>query len=354
MRTPQKSRYISQLLRERIIRRYYAPGEQLPHEIDLAEDLGISRNTLRAALTSLEEDKLLTRIKGKGTFVAERKKPLITLLLPCENFLLQENKSAFLLRQIYTGVFRAVRDFDCRLETIAVSATNTPEGITSGCLDSIGQDSLVIFSSTWFESLFQQVHERGARISLLDGQLLRPNLFPFTADWNIVDFNVSKEIQNATELLYLAGCRRIAFASVFVRRQDYPTLTGYRNGRNIGNLPDLSILCRDDEPEYNIRKIRSEYEKKKFDGLIINSNLVLQDNVSLHEYLGLPDHVRIFISDYSGYRPLPDDVYAYGSRNPVDAGYNAVKALFDTTQARHIVYDSEIHILEKIQQVNYA
>ena len=83
-------------------------------------------------------------------------------------------------------------------------------------------------------------------------------------------------------------------------------------------------------------------------------NLVLQDHVSLHEYLGLPDHVRIFISDYSGYRPLPDDVYAYGSRNPVDAGYNAVKALFDTTQARHIVYDSEIHILEKIQQVNYA
>ena len=67
--------------------RYYLPGEQLPHETDLASELGISRNTLRAALSGLEEEQLLKRIKGKGTFVAEREKPLITLLLPCENFL---------------------------------------------------------------------------------------------------------------------------------------------------------------------------------------------------------------------------------------------------------------------------
>jgi GntR family transcriptional regulator, transcriptional repressor for pyruvate dehydrogenase complex len=50
-----------------------APGDRLPPERDLADQLGIARSTLRQALTSLTESGHLvaTRGRGGGTFVSE-------------------------------------------------------------------------------------------------------------------------------------------------------------------------------------------------------------------------------------------------------------------------------------------
>jgi len=48
----------------------YQPGEQLPSEVDLAAQLGISRPTLREALLYLEQEGFIIRKHGVGTFVA--------------------------------------------------------------------------------------------------------------------------------------------------------------------------------------------------------------------------------------------------------------------------------------------
>lgn len=48
----------------------YQSGEQLPSENELAAQLGISRPTLREALLNLEQDGLVVRKHGVGTFVA--------------------------------------------------------------------------------------------------------------------------------------------------------------------------------------------------------------------------------------------------------------------------------------------
>jgi GntR family transcriptional regulator, transcriptional repressor for pyruvate dehydrogenase complex len=50
-----------------------APGERLPPERDLADQLGIARSTLRQALTTLTQSGHLTSVRGRtgGTFVAE-------------------------------------------------------------------------------------------------------------------------------------------------------------------------------------------------------------------------------------------------------------------------------------------
>jgi GntR family transcriptional regulator len=48
----------------------YEPGEQLPSEKLLAVQLGISRSTLREALLNLEQDGVVIRRHGVGTFVA--------------------------------------------------------------------------------------------------------------------------------------------------------------------------------------------------------------------------------------------------------------------------------------------
>lgn len=47
----------------------YDPGEQLPSESNLASQLGISRPTLREALFSLEQEGIIVRKHGVGTFV---------------------------------------------------------------------------------------------------------------------------------------------------------------------------------------------------------------------------------------------------------------------------------------------
>lgn len=46
------------------------PGTQLPTEIRLSEDYGISRQTVRRALSQLQKDGLIYSIQGSGSFVA--------------------------------------------------------------------------------------------------------------------------------------------------------------------------------------------------------------------------------------------------------------------------------------------
>lgn len=48
----------------------YQPGEQLPSEKKLSAQLGISRSTLREALLNLEQEGVIIRQHGVGTFVA--------------------------------------------------------------------------------------------------------------------------------------------------------------------------------------------------------------------------------------------------------------------------------------------
>lgn len=54
----------------------YKENEKLPSEFELAKQLGVSRATLREALRVLEEDNVITRRHGVGTFV--NPKPLFT------------------------------------------------------------------------------------------------------------------------------------------------------------------------------------------------------------------------------------------------------------------------------------
>ena len=59
-------------LRDAIADSRLSPKEALPPERELAEDLGVSRITVRKALEALVEEGMLNRRQGAGTFVAAR------------------------------------------------------------------------------------------------------------------------------------------------------------------------------------------------------------------------------------------------------------------------------------------
>jgi GntR family transcriptional regulator len=63
---------VEALLRKMIEEPELRKGGFLPNEVDLAKQLGISRNTIRQALNKLVFEGLLVRKKGVGTTVADR------------------------------------------------------------------------------------------------------------------------------------------------------------------------------------------------------------------------------------------------------------------------------------------
>lgn len=50
----------------------FTPGEKLPNELDLAQELGVSRATLREAIQSLTAQGVLEVRRGRGTYVSQR------------------------------------------------------------------------------------------------------------------------------------------------------------------------------------------------------------------------------------------------------------------------------------------
>lgn len=62
-------RQLADLLRGRIVEGETSVGDKIPSEAQLSESFGISRITVRQALDELENDGLLQRVPGKGTFV---------------------------------------------------------------------------------------------------------------------------------------------------------------------------------------------------------------------------------------------------------------------------------------------
>ena len=60
------------LLKNEINRGIYQSGQKIPGENELAEKYGMSRQTVRQALSLLEQESLIERRQGSGTYVRGR------------------------------------------------------------------------------------------------------------------------------------------------------------------------------------------------------------------------------------------------------------------------------------------
>jgi len=79
LRTDTRPLYL--LVEERLLslfeQGHFKPGEKLPSEPVLAQELGISRSTLREVLRVFEEEGLISRRRGVGTFILENRPRII-------------------------------------------------------------------------------------------------------------------------------------------------------------------------------------------------------------------------------------------------------------------------------------
>ncbi|OHB56893.1 MAG: hypothetical protein A2Y12_03050 [Planctomycetes bacterium GWF2_42_9] len=66
-------------LREQILNGCYAAGQKLPPERDLCTDFGVSRITARHAIRLLQEQGLVERFQGRGTYVRSTSPKKVTI-----------------------------------------------------------------------------------------------------------------------------------------------------------------------------------------------------------------------------------------------------------------------------------
>lgn len=64
---------LQEVIKQQIDSGFWAPGDRLPSEPELARRFAVSRIVVRQALAILEDDRQISRVKGKGTFVAQAK-----------------------------------------------------------------------------------------------------------------------------------------------------------------------------------------------------------------------------------------------------------------------------------------
>lgn len=72
MKGPRLRHSLAEELRARILAGEWQPGEKLPSEPELARRRTVSRSSMRAAITVLEEDGFVSRRHGSGTYVTAR------------------------------------------------------------------------------------------------------------------------------------------------------------------------------------------------------------------------------------------------------------------------------------------
>ena len=58
----------------------FKPGDKLPSEYELSKKFGVSRMTLRESLRALEEEGLVARKQGVGTFIKARSQRIKSIL----------------------------------------------------------------------------------------------------------------------------------------------------------------------------------------------------------------------------------------------------------------------------------
>lgn len=160
-------------IKDDIENKVYEEGEKLPSEFELSKILGVSRATLREALRLLEEENVVVRRHGVGTFV--HSKPLFSAgieeLYSVTDMIVKakmEPGTIFLSSAVQTATDDDRRKFlkEELTEIMEIERVRTADGSpVVYCLDKIPNDLLKNHSIHETKSIFRFLEEIGRSIT---------------------------------------------------------------------------------------------------------------------------------------------------------------------------------------------
>lgn len=169
---------LAELLEEEIVSGRWVPGTRVPSENELCARYGLSRTTIRQALTRLEQEGLVSREKGRGTFVSDSR-PRSWMIQSTEGFFHDEFVRAG--RAVTSRILRLERVELPRWASDALALAPGSEGIVVervrsvdelvalyviNCLPAFAAEAVIGLQPD--ESLYQRLAEAGA-ISVVGG-----------------------------------------------------------------------------------------------------------------------------------------------------------------------------------------
>jgi GntR family transcriptional regulator len=169
---------LAELLEEEITSGRWVPGTRVPSENELGARYGLSRTTIRQALARLEQEGLVSREKGRGTFVSDSR-PRSWLIQSTEGFFHDEFVRAG--RAVTSRILRLERVELPRWasdqlalapgsEGIVVERVRSVDGLVAlyviNCLPAFTAEAVIGLQAG--ESLYQRLAEAGA-ISVVGG-----------------------------------------------------------------------------------------------------------------------------------------------------------------------------------------
>jgi LacI family transcriptional regulator len=229
---------VEQILRDAIAGGRF-PGDRLPTEVELAEQLGVSRETVRRACEALQQQGLLVKFRRKGTFT--RFPGLSLEVKAAESTLLAYLQADFQNPHgVEEAATRAISGLMCQ-GAIAAAGTagfelvvrRAPVTQMSAAFRRLSQTTRlrgVLFASYGEEKLLRRVTELGLPAILLDHDLHVPQISSIRDD----SFAGARL---TVEYLASLGHRRIAFANWHRTDLNPWRLNGYRQGLRDAGLP---------------------------------------------------------------------------------------------------------------------
>lgn len=244
--TPHQAKYrlcCDEIL-QYIKRNSLSPGDRLPTEPQLTEMLGVSRITVRRAVSELEARGLLKKVQGSGTFLtapASRSLPLssIPLIIPGDR-----TDSALL--SLIQGAGECLAQFDCRVVSYFAHYGGEDEKKILTQLYAEGARCVMVFPADdrVNRHLFPQLERQGMEIVYLGRK-------PTYASGSFVGPDDVSGGYQAVSHLISRGYSRIAFLSASPAATAHSIsgrLLGYRQALEENGLPfDQSyVRCVED------------------------------------------------------------------------------------------------------------
>ena len=211
-------------------------GRPLPTEIELSEQYGVSRKTLRAAMRRLETDGAVQRVRGKGTFPTRGRtaRPLFRAqaaqlgLIPWAGAIDDRESGAF-YSEILKGATEEALVRQCH---IVLSGGRTPAEKLEACYrlgDAARMEGLILVALT-DQALLEDLAARGKPVCLVDHWSDR-------APVDTVRVDSAGGSRLAVEHLVKLGHKRIAYFNTPFPETNRLRLQGYEDALKAHGLP---------------------------------------------------------------------------------------------------------------------
>lgn len=288
---------ISDDLKQKIVTKIFKSGDQLPTEKELSEAYSVSRITAKRALTELEQLGLVSRTRGKGTFVQE----------------LNKNHTKLLKRVLFIIPFEGMSFGDFTQGLVpALKVENTTVFITyasylkENTADDIKEnfDGLIyypMYTEDYLDILLE-LSLQNFPVVLLDKQIYDLG-FPCVSSDN---FNGGEQ---AAQALLNLGHKRIAFVASNDTHHPQTTRNRYLGYVKVLKEQGIKFHTTLDDSLYTESSVLELIHNEKVTGLICENDLVaLQTMKTLQDsHFSVPNDISII-----GF----DDIQAASLSNP--------------------------------------